>query len=249
MSILFSGDFHANADNELCSISRRALLRKYRHNIYNGIKCHIILGDSGFSRLIPDKAGRHNHAALGARPFPVLCVQGEYDPMGILMDVREDDIGIGETVYPMWSKPLIAQPKCGKVYSIEGFKILVLGGFPGKYWDMNGKKHSELLELLDAGNTFDLVVSPTGPHCINKKLFGEEQPEHFRKYEYDGILMDDIHDGIQFREWWCGYWHKDLYYFDEETGRGYQYLYRSTKVVDMLDNRMVVYDKFGGEER
>ncbi|MDR0473615.1 MAG: hypothetical protein LBH43_08110, partial [Treponema sp.] len=48
MSILFSGDFHANAVEELSSITQKALIEKYQLDKYNNIRYHIILGDGGF---------------------------------------------------------------------------------------------------------------------------------------------------------------------------------------------------------
>ena len=48
MSILFSGDFHGNAMNELNLIRKDALMEKYGQEKYSSIKCHIILGDGVF---------------------------------------------------------------------------------------------------------------------------------------------------------------------------------------------------------
>ncbi|MDR0315691.1 MAG: hypothetical protein LBH97_02185 [Treponema sp.] len=48
---------------------------------------------------------------------------------------------------------------------------------------------------------------------------------------------------IQCREWWCGHWHRDLYYHNGETNRGYQYLYRTTKILDKADGTMVTYSE------
>jgi hypothetical protein len=48
MSILFSGDFHGNAMNELNLIREDILLEKYGQEKYSSIKYHIILGDAGF---------------------------------------------------------------------------------------------------------------------------------------------------------------------------------------------------------
>jgi hypothetical protein len=41
MSILFSGDFHASVVNELSSVTKNVLLKKYGREKYDGIKYHI----------------------------------------------------------------------------------------------------------------------------------------------------------------------------------------------------------------
>jgi hypothetical protein len=94
MSILFSGDFHAGEAQELRSITKTALLKKYQKAQYDCIQYHIILGDGGF--LWPGKGGtdRYNYKALACRPFPVLCVMGNHEPILGRNDIPEVDIGI-----------------------------------------------------------------------------------------------------------------------------------------------------------
>jgi hypothetical protein len=48
MSILFSGDFHTNADDELFSITKEALINEHGLEKYNDIRYHVILGDGSF---------------------------------------------------------------------------------------------------------------------------------------------------------------------------------------------------------
>jgi len=48
MAILFSGDFHGNADNELPLITKSNLIKRYSQELYDEIKYHIILGDGAF---------------------------------------------------------------------------------------------------------------------------------------------------------------------------------------------------------
>jgi len=60
-----------------------------------------------------------------------------------------------------------------------------------------------------------LILSHTGPHHINKLLFMDNKSNQGIIDEV-AKLNDDIHDRIQFNEWWCGHWHRDKYYFDTE---------------------------------
>ena len=98
MSILFSGDFHANENNEMLAITKKALIKKYGTEKYRDIKYHIILGDGGFPLSVNDINEAKIHAGLDQRPFPILCVIGNHDPILGLDCVPEADIGIGENV-------------------------------------------------------------------------------------------------------------------------------------------------------
>jgi hypothetical protein len=48
MAVLLSGNFHANAANELTRITKRTLIGAYGQDLFNEIRYHVILGDGGF---------------------------------------------------------------------------------------------------------------------------------------------------------------------------------------------------------
>jgi hypothetical protein len=129
MSILLSGDFHANEKNELNFITKNALLNKYQQVKYDGINYQIILGDGGFLWPGNEERDAKNFKKLAERPFPVLCVIGNHEPVLGRSDLQEVDIGIGEKVIQIKKeKPFTAYLKRGKIYKIESYKFLVLGG-------------------------------------------------------------------------------------------------------------------------
>jgi len=129
MSILLSGDFHANADKELFLITQKVLVEKYGQAQYDTIKYHIILGDGGFMWPGGEENEKIHYFALSQRPFPILCVMGNHDPVLGHTDLSEIDIGIGEKVIVVnKEKPFVAYFKRGRVYTIENKKFLVLGG-------------------------------------------------------------------------------------------------------------------------
>jgi len=254
MSILFSGDFHANSLNELSTVTRKSLVMKYGQDKYDDIQYHIILGDVGFMWPGNHKTDEYNYQALARRSFPVLCVVGNHEPILGMDNIPETDIGIGETVYQIRDNPFVAYLKRGKVYTIGGFKFLVLGGalsvdkmyrepdkswWKGEYWSEEEKQG--VLTLIKTENSFDCVISHTGPHHINRILFEPEGLDPDKFIDEVAILNDKIHERIQFGQWWCGHWHRDAYHYDHETGREYRYLYRTTKILDRMDNKMTVY--------
>ena len=259
MSILFSGDFHANARGELGVITKESIIGKYGPEIYSGIRYHIILGDAGFMWPGNEEKDRESYKKLEKRPFQILCVMGNHEPIYGMEDIPETDIGLGETVYKINDKPFVAYLKRGKPYNIDGIRLLVLGGAlsidkhlrtPNKtwwekeYWDEEEKQ--SLFKLLETETIFDCVISHTGPRSINLKLFFSPVPDGINTFpeksiDETGKLNDKIHDLIQFREWLCGHYHKDKYHFDSESNHGYHYLYDSTKILEKTNNGFKIH--------
>jgi hypothetical protein len=247
MSILFSGDFHANALNELSIITRSALLKKYQQDVFDKINYHIILGDGGFLWPGNEKTDQYNFKTLAKRPFPVLCVIGNHEPVLGRPDLPEVDIGIGEKVILVRKEnPFTAYLKRGKVYKIENRKFLVLGGAlsidkdfrqPGKswweqeYWSEDEK--SRLFLMLKNKKKFDYVLTHTGPGRINMAINPFKRAGIMPKF-FDQVaaLNESIDEIITCKQWFCGHWHKDVYYYDENMKRGYQYLYKQTALLD-----------------
>ena len=246
MSILLSGDFHINADKELFTILKTELIKKYGEEKYDEIKYHIILGDAGF--LWPDNTSReiYIYNTLKERPFPILCVLGNHDPVLGRKDLQEVDIGIGEKVIVVKNEnPFIAYLKRGKIYNIEGKKFLVLGGalsvdkdyrIPGlswwkeEYW--NKTEEDSLLKLLKEENSFDYVLSHTGPSRINKIIYSSMKKKLFPLTFDEVAAFNEKVDGqIICKQWFCGHWHVDQYYHCNDLKRDYQYLYRKTALL------------------
>jgi len=106
----------------------KSFVKKYEH-IYNDINYHIILGDGGFQTS--EKLVINYYKSLSHRPFPILCIIGNHEPIFGIKDLHklEKDIGFGEKVYVINKEyTFVAYLKRGKVYNIDGFKFLVLGG-------------------------------------------------------------------------------------------------------------------------
>jgi hypothetical protein len=245
MSVLLSGDFHGNAVGELSILTKRNLCEKLGAGKYNSIKWHIILGDGGFLWPGNERTDAYNYKVLGCRPFPVLSVLGNHEPV-YGMTLPEIDIGIGETVYQVRKKnPLVAYLKRGKVYHIDGFKFLVMGGAlsidqeyrtPGdswwkeEYWP--AQEQSDLFELLSTENEFDYVLSHTGPDSVNYRLFVSDFGDTPKFADEVAKLNDAVDEKISCKGWFCGHWHEDRLYTDNEKKRCYRYMYRNTHLLE-----------------
>jgi hypothetical protein len=253
MSILLSGDFHANALDELSSITKTALIKKYGRKMFSEINYHIILGDCGFLWPGNREADLVNYRALAHRPFPILCVIGNHEPILGISDVPEVDIGIGEKVLPVnESDPFVAYLKRGKVYKIENKNFLVLGGalsidrefrqpnkswWENEYWSEDEKR--TLFFTLKKKNKFDYVLSHTGPSRINQTI-NPWQRVGLLPVFFDEVaaLNERIDCQITCRQWFCGHFHKTIYYYDRNLNRGYQYLYKNTAL--LIDNEIII---------
>lgn len=260
MSILFSGDFLSNDSNELDLITKNALIKRYGQEKYDAIQYHVMLGDTKFMWPNGEEKDRANYEALACRPFPILCVMGNLDPIYGMSDKREIDIGIGETVYQIQDKPFVAYLKRGKAYNIDGIKFLVLGGaltpykkqlmkiqklecFIVNWWEQeywSEEEKSSVFRLLETDNTFDMVISHTGPNQVNKILFSSYAPKYFD--DEVASLNDQINEKIHFRKWWFSHWFQDKDYFDPVTKKKYQCFYHSTAILDRIGDNITVYE-------
>jgi hypothetical protein len=244
MALLVSGTLSSEKNEEIGLITKKTLINGYGPDIFNKIKFHLIVGETDF--MVPYYADtvKSNFDALSHRPFPILCVMGNnvytYDVGG----KPEVDIGIGETVYQINDKPFAAYLKRGKVYTLDGFKCLVLGGAIS-YRDKNKElcvtwteqEKSELSNLLVNNTEFDFVFSQLGPRQISERAYDLFPPDKER--DEVAIFNDAINEKIKFRKWICSHYFKDGFWSDKE--KAYQYLYESTRIIDRINGRVVFH--------
>jgi hypothetical protein len=231
--------------NELTRITKRTLVSAYGQDLFNEIRYHIILGDAGFLWPGNEKGDAYIYKTLAFRPFPLLCVIGNHEPVLGRQDLPDVDIGIGEKVMLVHEKPFVAYLKRGKVYSIDGFTFLVLGGalsidqefrkkgiswWEQEYWSLEEKE--AVMKLLKGNKRFDYVLSHTGPSRINQTLFQNSGDRYLPKF-FDKVaaLHERIDGMVACKGWFCGHWHKDKYYYDVDMKREYRYLYSATAVL------------------
>jgi len=254
MSILFSGDFHSNTDRELSLVTKSTLIQKYTQAKFDKIKYHIILGDAGFLWPGNHRTDLFHYKTLAYRPFPVLCVIGNHEPILGMTNIIEDDIGIGEKVLLVNKEiTFVAYLKRGKIYNIDGYRFLVLGGalsidkeyrivnrswWEQEYW--SEKEKIDLFKLLKTNNEFDYVLTHTGPNRVNQIIANPKDAINNRDKFFDEVaaLNETIDGQIKCKQWFCGHWHEDFYYYDENMNRGYQYLYRQTALLS--EDKIVV---------
>jgi hypothetical protein len=170
-----------------------------------------------------------------------------------MSDIPEADIGIGEKVMVVKKEePFTAYLKRGRIYTIENKRFLVLGGAlsidkdmrrPGiswwenEYWSEDEK--NSLFSLLEKNKNFDYVIAHTGPRGINRTVnklpVFDVNPKFHDKV---AVFNEEIDKIIKCKQWFCGHWHVDKYYYDKNAKKGYQYLYKKTAL--MTDDEILV---------
>ncbi|MDR0637923.1 MAG: metallophosphoesterase [Spirochaetaceae bacterium] len=238
MSILISGDFHANAVNELKSITAKTL-RKQFGGEYAGITHHIIAGDCGFLWPGNEKQDRFNLSLLSRRLWPILCLFGNHDNYDAITSCEKVDIGIGNEVYKVLEN-VYYLPR-GFIYTIDGLSILCLGGalsvdkayrtehkswWKDEYWS---EAEEEACFRRVTGKPIDYVVSHTGPHGVIGAMFGAGIDA--QKYtDLVAKFHNRLRKSLRFDHWFFGHFHRDVF-GHKDQGRLYSALYRKTAVV------------------
>jgi hypothetical protein len=238
MSILLSGDFHANAMNEIDAISAGTLRDQFKDE-YPGIKYHIIAGDCGFLWPGNEKQDRFNLSLLNRRPWPILCLFGNHDNYEAISACEKVDIGIGQKVHRVFENVYFL-PR-GFIYNIDGLQILCLGGalsidkayrlehvswWKDEYW--TAAEERGCLERT-RGKNVDYIISHTGPQELFGEMFGNRinaQKHLDRVARFNNLLRDSVHFG----HWLFGHFHLDVlrHKYKDQFFSG---LYRKTAVI------------------
>jgi DNA repair exonuclease SbcCD nuclease subunit len=214
--VLLTGDYHLNATSEIQFINKSYLKEKYKSR-YNKITAHIILGDGGFMWPKVDMTDHYKWIAL--RSFPTFVVFGNHDNYDAILKCPLVDKGVGELVYQVTDSIFYLQR--GKIYTFEDKKYLVLGGglsvdkmyrkegsswWSQEYWSK--KEMQDLRELLHTNNTFDYVISHTGPNSICRQICVGMPGLKDKIFDEVAIFYDEFLNAINFNTWLFGHYHE-----------------------------------------
>jgi hypothetical protein len=245
--ILISGDLHLNSQGEASLITKANLIKTYGEELYANIKYNLVLGDGGWKwSKASDRTDKHLLTFLGEkhRGFKTLCLFGNHENYNRILKCPLVDIGIGNLVYQVWDEDIYYLQR-GKIYNIDGKKILALGGalsvdklwrtediswWPQEYWSFQESK--DCLDLIEKDNDFDYICAHTGPNKINQIVFASmfDASHGGDKFRDSVALFQDIVDEkTKCKAWLMGHFHEDQYYTDLE--KEYHYFYKLTKLI------------------
>lgn len=216
--ILLSGDFHGNQMNEMVTLNTKNIKKFCNENNVNeeDIKYHIILGDTGFLWPKGEKQDKFNLKFFESKNFITLGILGNHDNYDAIEKLPLVDIGIGNPVWKL-TDFFYFLPR-GKIYTIEGNKILALGGGLSidKYYRMEGvswwkkeywsyTEEHNLYEYLKDIDEVDYVVSHTGTSESMELLRAFMSLD---KYDDKTILINNyVASKVKFKKWFHGHYH------------------------------------------
>jgi hypothetical protein len=112
----------------------------------------------------------------------------------------------------------------------QEYRIPGISWWKEEYW--SAEEEESLFSLLQNDSDFDYVLSHTGPDSVNSKLFSGLFPGSSKFTDEVASLNDTVDSRINCKGWFCGHWHQDRIYYDEEKKRSYQSLYRGVELLD-----------------
>jgi predicted phosphodiesterase len=187
----------------------------------------LVAGDFGLPWYLPESM---NHSSdlfyikqLSEKPFMTCFVDGNHENFDLLNALPQVEM-FGNTCGKLSDK--IFHLKRGNIYTIQGKKILALGGASSvdKAWRIiheqtKGQKvwwkqelwtfedEENCLKNLDAHEwKVDFVISHTCPSVIIDKLVPKGTPLHPDPTQK---ILEMVFADLQFGKWYFGHWHVD----------------------------------------
>lgn len=207
MTIYLIGDTHCNALGDGKKIKKIP----GQENDYG-----IVLGDWGFIWTEKDNHEDKWFKRFRKLPYTLCFIDGNHENFERLKRFPEVDF-CGEKAGLI--RDCVYHLKRGRIYTIDGKKILTVGGaksidknerIPGVSWwreeEITKEEEYKTYESLDANNwEVDYVLTHTLPTRIIKDHL--DFPE---KEDANTKFFDDLLDkGLKFKKWYCGHFHID----------------------------------------
>jgi len=215
-NFFLTGDTHGNNDKRVWSILHNNSVNPQETAV-------IILGDAGFNYYL-NKRDYWNKKKTSELGCHVYCVRGNHEQRPELISTMSKtyDKDVQGYVYFEPEFPLIKYFIDGEIYTINGYKVLIIGGaysvdkhyrmqidaqwFPNE--QLTEQEMNEI-EYNINGNTVDLVLSHTCPisfqptdlflTCINQNLVDNTMEKWLEK----------IKDSFNWTVWCFGHYHDD----------------------------------------
>jgi len=209
--IFLTGDMHGEMSIDKLSFKNNLWLKELTSLDYL-----IILGDFGlFWNRIRTKSEEYWLNWLSKQKYTILFLDGNHENFELINSFKEIDM-FGGKVGAAYSN--IYHLKRGEVYTIDGYKILTIGGALSmdrafrilnfSYWE------EELLSLKDIKNIenniikynheVDYILTHTPPEVV-KSQFG-----FFENYGCStAAYFNSIYKLVKFKHWYCGHMHID----------------------------------------
>jgi len=189
-------------------------------SLYKIKKCMVIvLGDTGINYTL-DREDERLKDYLNSSGIKLFCVQGGFEEKIRNIKTYKEVNMFNGRVYKEKKYPNIIFAKNGEVYTIDGKKVLVIGGSSnyrndGSYLkehhnfrkeELSKKERNDILEKCD-NLKVDIVLSHTCPLKYYPKSDIADVMEMFLTDKVMEKFLDKVEDKISYDKWYCGYFH------------------------------------------
>ena len=192
----------------------------------NDLKSHkddmiIILGDAGINYFL-DKKDIICKETLKNYQIKLFCIRGNHEERPENINTYKEIDMFGGKVFIEDKYPNLIFAKDGEIYTIDGKKVLVIGGaysvdkenrilFGYTYFKdelLTKKEMNSILEKIK-GKHFDIVLTHTCPYKYEPRevfISGLDQSKIDRSMEY---FLDKVEESIDYSKWYCGHYHTE----------------------------------------
>ncbi len=155
---------------------------------------------------------------LAEKPWTTVFVDGNHENHKLLSELKTvkkfgSDVGkVNDSIFHL---------RRGRVYKINGEKILTIGGAESidKEWRVEGvswwpeelisrKEEDQILDLLAHDTKFDYVIT----HTVPKTVFDFMFPNSIKYNDPTMKLLDYVNNVIEFKAWYFGHFHDNISY-------------------------------------
>jgi hypothetical protein len=164
---------------------------------------------------------------LNDKPWTTLFVDGNHENFDMLSELPEVDLfgskagRLSDSIYHL---------KRGRMYDIDGCKILTLGGassidkddriegaswWPGELWS-SADIELALDTIASNDNMFDYIISHTAPDSVIKDLFLPHIGSTWYQEDPVSKFLEQVYRNVYFKMWYCGHMHRDVAFHDIE---------------------------------
>lgn len=212
-NIYITGDTHADFNKifKFCN--------KYKAN-KNDLM--IVLGDAGINYYLNDYDYILKEELLNY-PITLFCIHGNHEEIPENIKTYKSKTFNGGIVYYEEKYPNILFAKDGEIYTLNGKKVLVIGGaysidkdyrlMMGYNWykseQITDECKNEIRNKINQDNKIDIVLSHTCPFKYmpyEAFLSGVDQSKVDTTTEK---FLNEIESKLNYEKWYCGHYHID----------------------------------------
>lgn len=236
------GDLHANAEGE-----RTLLNSKNWPEQKNLDKSDVLiqLGDFGDIWYNKEhkkyKEDKYWQNWWSSRNYSLLVIDGNHDNHDIIQSLPIIDKFDGKVYELETDNGNIYIAKRGEIYNINNKKIFTMGGALSidkehrklgiDYWDKeipNYKDIENALNNLDKYNwNVDYIMTHTMPDFMISEFIHETKYNQDKFKDLTAILLSEIYNKLEFKEWYCGHFHTNLKVKFPDSDNFIQCLYKT----------------------